>query len=110
MRMILVGMVMLFAAAADAHNAPSGFAYTRYCCNGDGTSGDCQRIPSKTVRPRAGGYEVTLLPGDHRLATRKHVFLIPQSQALESPDGAYHLCLFPSENRVRCFLAPPMSF
>jgi hypothetical protein len=54
MRMILVGMVMLFAAAADAHNAPSGFAYTRYCCNGDGTSGDCQRIPSKLFVPARG--------------------------------------------------------
>lgn len=108
--MMLAGMVIFFATVADAHDAPSGFAYEPYCCNGDGDSGDCQRISSKTVRPSPKGYEVTLLPGDHRLATRKHVFFIPQAKTMESPDGAYHLCLFPNEDTVRCFYAPPMSF
>lgn len=67
-------------------------------------------ISSKTVRPNLERYEVTLLPGDHRLATSRHVFSIPQSKVKESPDGAYHLCLFPDEDTVRCFYAPPMGF
>lgn len=110
MRMILAGMVVLFAAAADAHHAPSGFVYEPYCCNGNDESGDCQKIASETVQPSGDGYQVTLQPGDHRLATRKHVFLIPQSKAMNSPDGAYHLCLFPNEDTVRCFYAPPIGF
>ncbi|MBY5838569.1 hypothetical protein J3P71_22700 [Rhizobium leguminosarum] len=110
MRMILAAIGMAFATAAHAHHAPSGFTYERYCCNGDGDNGDCQRISSKTVHHREEGYEVTLLPGDHRLATRRHVFLIPQAQTRESPDGSYHLCLFPNEDTVRCFYAPPMGF
>ena len=110
MRMILAGIMLVVATAAHAHEAPSGFTYDPFCCNGDGDSGDCQRISSETVRPNHGGYEVTLLPGDHRLATRRHVFSIPQSLVKESPDGAYHLCLFPNEDTVRCFYAPPLSF
>ncbi|ULJ73660.1 hypothetical protein [Rhizobium gallicum] len=110
MRMLLAWIMIVFATAAQAHKAPSGFNYEPYCCNGNGDSGDCQRISSKTVRPGGGGYIVTLLPGDHRVVTRKHVFSIPQAETREFPDGAYHICLFPSENRVRCFFAPPMSF
>ena len=110
MRMILVVTVTAFATAAHAHHAPSGFTYEPYCCNGDDESGDCQQISSKTVRPSREGYEVTLLPGDHKLVTRRHVFLIPQAQTRESPDGAYHLCLFPNEDTVRCFYAPPLGY
>jgi hypothetical protein len=99
-----------FATAFHAHEAPSGFSYEPLCCNGDGDSGDCQRISSKTVRPGQEGYEVTLLPGDHRLATRRYVILIPQAQTRKSPDNAYHLCLFPNEDTVRCFYAPPLGF
>lgn len=110
MRMILAGIAIVFATAAEAHEAPSGFTYEPYCCNGDGHNGDCQQISSKTVRPVPKGFQVTLLPGDHRLATHKHVFFVPQTQTMESPDGAYHLCLFPNEYTVRCFYAPPMGF
>lgn len=102
--MLLARIMIVLATPAHAHQAPSGFNYEPFCCNGDGKSGDCQRISSKIVRPGDCGYIVTLLPGDHGLVTRKHVFSIPQAETRESPDGAYHLCLFPSENRVRCFL------
>lgn len=78
--MMLAAIGMAFATAAHAHHAPSGFTYEPYCCNGDGDSGDCQSISSKTVHLREKGYEVTLLPGDHKLATRRHVFLIPQAE------------------------------
>lgn len=108
--MILAAIGMALATAAHAHHAPSGFTYEPYCCNGDGDSGDCQSISPKTVRPREDGYEVTLLPGDHKLATRMHVFLIPQAETRESPDDSYHLCLFPNEDTVRCFYAPPLGF
>ncbi|WP_088937477.1 hypothetical protein [Rhizobium sp. N122] len=110
MRILLAGAMMMLATATHAHQAPSGFTYDPFCCNGDGENGDCQRISSKTVRPNNEGYEVTLLPGDHRLATRRHVFSIPQGEVKESPDGAYHLCLFPNEDTVRCFYAPPIGF
>lgn len=110
MRMLLAALMIAFATAGHAHQAQSGFTYEPFCCNGDGDSGDCQRISSKTVLPGPGGYEVTLLPGDHKLVTHRHVFLIPQAQTRESPDGDYHLCLYPNEDTVRCFYAPPLGF
>ncbi|XKM38408.1 hypothetical protein A4U53_005215 (plasmid) [Rhizobium ruizarguesonis] len=110
MRMLLAGIVIALATPAHTHQAPSGFTYEPYCCNGNGDSGDCQRIAFETVQPSGDGYQVTLQPGDHRLVTRKHVFFIPQSKAMNSPDGAYHLCLFPNEDTVRCFYAPPIGF
>lgn len=110
MRLFIAAIVLTFAGVAWGHDAPSGFAYEPYCCNGDGHTGDCQMIPSKTVRIVTEGFQVTLLPGDHRLATHKHIFFVPQKETMESPDGAYHLCLFPNENTVRCFYAPPVGF
>lgn len=99
-----------FCFRAYAHDAPSGWAYDPYCCNGDGETGDCQMIPSRTVKIVDGGYKITLEPGDHRLVTHLHVFVMPQRKTMHSPDGAYHLCLFPDENTLRCFYAPDMDY
>lgn len=110
-KIILAAICFLAAeAGASAHEMPSGFTYDRYCCNGDGRSGDCQMIPGTNVRIVREGYRVTLLPGDHRLVTRPHVYVVPQTRARPSPDGSYHLCLFPNEDTVRCFYAPPLEF
>ena len=49
-------------------------------------------------------------PGDHREITRNHIFMIPQRKTMRSPDGAFHLCLFPNEDTPRCFYAPDMDF
>ncbi|MBB6484202.1 hypothetical protein [Rhizobium lusitanum] len=101
--------LLLIAGPALAHDAPSGWSYDPYCCNGDGETGDCEMIPSRTVTIIPGGYRLTINPGDHHNVTRGHIFTLPQRRAMHSPDGAYHLCLFPDENTPRCFYAPDMS-
>ena len=102
--------ILALAGAAFAHDAASGWQYEQYCCNGDSHGGDCQMIPATAVRIIDGGYQVTLAPGDHRLATRRHIFRVPQDAARHSQDGEYHLCLYPTEDTPRCFYAPDMGF
>lgn len=113
LRNAIAAFSLLAAASAHAHDAPSGWNYPAVCCqgvNGPGGHGDCQKIDSKTVKPVSGGYQVTIGPGDHMLATREHVFFIPYEDVKESGDGDYHLCLWPTEDTARCFFSPPMSF
>ena len=111
MRVLLAAVFALTpVAAAEAHHAPSGFKYDAFCCNGDGETGDCQPIPSDDVTLEGANYKITLKAGDHRLATREHVVIVPQAKSFPSPDGLYHLCLFPNEDTLRCFYAPPMNF
>ena len=63
MRGILAFVFFLLSAAfALAHEAPSGWSYDPYCCNGDSKTGDCEMIPSRTVTIVPGGYRVTLNP------------------------------------------------
>lgn len=110
MRSILIGVMIAFASCAYGHDAPLGWRYEPYCCNGNDDNGDCQMIPTKSVKIVQGGYQVTLAPGDHRLVTRYHVFKLPQQTTRRSQDSAYHLCLFPDENTPRCFYAPDMGY
>ena len=99
------------AHEAMATNAqPLGWNYDGWCCNGDGHTGDCQVVSHKAVRSVKGGYQITLEPGDHRLVTKRHVFFKEERAARKSPDGMYHVCLYPTENQLRCFYAPPMGF
>jgi len=86
MRSILACVLIAFAPGALAHDAASGWAYDPFCCNGDSETGDCQMIPSKSVKVTPNGYRVTLVPGDHRLVTRYHVFLLPLTKAMQ-PDA-----------------------
>jgi hypothetical protein len=104
---------LLSARSAFGHDAPSNWSYPIVCCqgtSGPGGHGDCQKIDSKTVKPVSGGYQVSIGPGDHMLATRPHVFFIPYKDVKESGDSDFHLCLWPTEDTARCFFAPPMSF
>lgn len=112
MRLVLTVLFLLFAfsATALAHESHKGFKYESYCCNGDAETGDCQMIPTRSVRVTSDGYEVSLAPGDHPMVTRRHVFNWSQSQARRSEDGEYHLCLFPDEDTPRCFYAPDMGY
>jgi len=99
---------LLWATEARAHEAPSGMSYPPDCCQGtraDGT-GDCDPIPSSSVREIPGGWVITIGPGDHPLATKKHVFVKKYGEERRSTDGAYHICLWPDENTARCFLSP----
>jgi hypothetical protein len=89
------------------HESHGGMIYPAWCCNGTATTGDCQEIPTRTVKAIMGGFRVTLRPGDHRLVTKEHVFDIPQKEALPSSDGQYHICLYPNEDHRQCFMAPP---
>jgi hypothetical protein len=111
---LLVASVCHLSPAAHAHEAHSGggmaWKYDGFCCNGDSKSGDCQMISTKNVKVTDNGYEVYLGPGDHRMITRPHRFNMKQSQARRSQDEEYHICLYPTEDTLRCFYAPDMSF
>ena len=102
--------VLALAGPAIAHDAASGWQYEQFCCNGNSHNGDCQMIPARSVRIIKGGFQVTLAPGDHRLATRSHIFHLSQDAARRSQDGEYHLCLYPTEDTPRCFYAPDMGY
>jgi hypothetical protein len=115
MRAVLTGLMIAYAScvhatSAAAHEAMSGWKYDGFCCNGDNHTGDCQMISTRNVKIINGGYEIILGPGDHRMITRKHDFVLPQSEARRSKDSEYHLCLYPTEDTLRCFYAPDMSY
>lgn len=100
----------VLAGPAAGHEAPAGWTYDAYCCNGSTVTGDCQRIASARVRPVAGGWAVHLGPGDHRLVTRPHDYFKGHQETRKSQDGDFHACLFPSEDTLRCLYVPPMGF
>lgn len=115
MRVFLTGVMIACSAGfhagpARAHEAMSGFKYESYCCSGNNVTGDCQMIPTRSVKIIDGGYEIMIGPGDHRLITRPHDFKLPQSEARHSQDSQYHICLYPDEDTLRCFYAPDMSY
>lgn len=110
MKHILALIALLASVPAMAHDAPSGMKYDAWCCNGDNHTGDCQAVPARTVKVTSAGYVVTLVPGDHRLVTKPHEFTVLFNDARMSTDGEYHLCLYPTEDFMRCFYAPPMGF
>lgn len=109
---VLVGVFSSGAAIAHEAHSASGMTwkYDGFCCNGDSTTGDCQAIPTKSVKVVKGGYEVSLSAGDHRLVTRPHTFFVKQDDVRVSKDDDYHACLYPTEDTLRCFYAPPPSF
>lgn len=82
--------------------------YDPNCCNGNGMSGDCQAIPARAVKVVNGGYEITLLPGDHRLVTKPHTWFRKVEESRISKDDDFHACLYPDENTLRCFYALPL--
>lgn len=110
MKIVIIPIVAITAAfvagSASAHNAPMGWRYDGFCCNGDGHNGDCQQIPTQSVKVVKGGYEITLNPGDHRLVTKPHTFFVDQRNVRDSGDDYFHACLYPTEDTMRCFYAP----
>lgn len=107
MRRALALAVAMMAAPVLAHDAAMGWKYDGWCCNGDSMTGDCQNIPDRSVKVTPRGYQVTLDVGDHRLVTKRHEFLVTWDKVRPSGDSSYHACLFPSEDVLRCFYAPP---
>lgn len=109
---ISAAVVLFMGGVAFAHEAmptsgmPEGWRYPIWCCQGGNAHGDCQRIHHSTVKPVNGGYQVTLVPGDHPKVTKPQTYFIAQKDAKDSPDGEYHICLYPTEDKARCFFAP----
>ncbi|UJW74393.1 hypothetical protein [Rhizobium sp. SL42] len=110
MRSMITGILLVYSSCVYAHEPKSGWQYDAFCCNGNQHTGDCQMIPSQSVRIIKDGYLLTLGPGEHRLVTRRHIFNVPQVTTRRSEDSEYHLCLYPNEDTLRCFYAPDMSF
>ena len=96
-RTILAVLTMFAARPAQAH-----LWYSDYCCNGK----DCAPIRPEKVRAIAGGFLVTLYPGDHPQVTERQQFLIAYKDAILSQDNDFHICLYPTQRDMRCFYAP----
>lgn len=94
----------------SAHESPLGWNYPPYCCNGNGHTGDCAPIPKEAVKEVTGGTKITLMVGDHPMVTKPQEFFVPYADVKPSPDGMFHICLFPTEDHVRCFFAPDRGF
>lgn len=103
-RACIVLAVAFALLAIWVHPARGHEWYDPWCCSGK----DCERIASESVRPVDGGYVVTVLPGQHPMVTKPHTFMVPADKTRTSLDGDYHICLFPTENDMRCFYVPPM--
>ncbi len=80
--------------------------YDPYCCNGR----DCQPIPTQSVKVTPKGYLVILRPGEHTMVKRTVRHLVPFAKVKPSADRRYHACLFPNQDHIRCFYAPPVGF
>lgn len=107
---LLFAALLLLSGEAWGHG-PMGWSYPISCCNGNAEEGDCQSIPASSVKAVDGGYQVTLGPGDHHLVTKgPHSWLKSMSETRQSKDENYHACLYPNEETLRCFFAPPMGF
>jgi hypothetical protein len=89
-----------------AHHPEGPWAYPLACCFGDAQDGDCEKIPSGSVRETRNGYVVTLKPGDHHRVSRPHRYIVPYGSVIRSGDGDYHACLHPTEDNLNCFFAP----
>jgi len=116
-RPLLVLALSLFGFAASAHDVwinrgtyknPAG----EWCCGAE----DCGVVAPGAVKAGVGGYSlrgpVTYGQGVTGNAedgpTRQENIneLVPYSQSLPSPDGAYWRCKRP-DGTPRCFFAPP---
>lgn len=94
--------IALWADAARAHHAPTGWPYDEWCCSGF----DCHPIPDAAVQIVDRGYLVTLTRGQHPLVGEPITQLVPFAKARPSGDEHYHACVFPA-GTVRCLYVPP---
>lgn len=114
---ILAAALALSWGEAGAHEAPAsasmpeGWSFDGWCCNGNAVEGDCDRIPTSSVKPVNGGFKVTLRPGDHRLVTAPQSYpVFAQKDVRDAPDGYYYACLYPTQEKLRCLYGPAMGF
>ena len=116
LRALLVSVPIFFSTAALAHELwisrgsyknPAG----EWCCG----ASDCGIISSAAVQPIVGGYslrgdvvygfEATGNAADGPTWREPVNEVVPYSQSLPSPDGAYWRCKRPDGSN-RCFFAP----
>jgi hypothetical protein len=101
---VIAFLCFALAWSVKAHQAPSGWNYDPWCCN----SKDCAEIPDRAVKEVAGGWRITLQPGDHpQVKDRAVTHFLSAKEARPSPDGKFHLCLFPDAQTLRCGYAAP---
>ncbi|MBI4275567.1 MAG: hypothetical protein HY659_12800 [Rhizobiales bacterium] len=85
--------IVSFALAHDSWISRGAFKSpisNEWCCG----EGDCFVIPSDSVQMNGVGYELF------------GVEMVPFTEAMPSPDGAFWRCKRPDGSR-RCFFAPP---
>lgn len=100
---LLIGLsaMSLLPMLALAHQAPTGWSYSAYCCGGK----DCQPIAAENVEFREGGYLVTLPPGSHAMVQGETLHrLFSPDEVKMSGDGNWHACVV--VHRIRCLYAP----
>jgi len=100
--MLRIIVFLLFSIGATFSALAHGW-YDPVCCSGR----DCAPVPFDSVEITEDGYRVTLHPGDHLMVRSSVVHVVAYGDVLESKDDGFHACLFPDQNVMRCFYAPP---
>jgi len=95
---LLMTMMLCGTVSASAHSW-----YDPVCCS----ERDCAPIPYEAVEITDEGYLVTLHAGEHLMVSSTVVHVVAYADVLKSKDGEYHACLFPNQEVMRCFYAPP---
>jgi len=102
--LLIAGILLLALGAdfADAHEAPSGWAYPYACCSNK----DCREVssgPDGLVRERPEGYLI---------ATTGEVLAYSDRRVKQSRDGVYHWCSIAGadDGRTICLFVPPKAF
>jgi hypothetical protein len=101
--------IALCAIVASGNNALGHDWYSgttnragQNCCN----DYDCQLISGELVEEVRGGFRIRLKPGEHVMVTSPVDHFVPYRDMQASPDNKFHICLFPTQNQVRCFFGP----
>ena len=112
----ILAALLLPAATASAHDAPSGWSYPLSCCSGM----DCNEIPASRVRETANGYRISLGASDHVMLIAPENYSVPYTdgRVKVAPDGVYHACIsrqsivngVPIGGRLICLFTPPKGF
>lgn len=93
---VLIVVVLVLSWPVRAHQAPTGWAYSPFCCGGE----DCGPIAMTEVEATAYGWRIK--------ATGE---VIAYSTTREAPDGMFHRCTVKAgdpTSKTRCLYAPPM--
>ena len=101
---LLVGLVWLATSVVVAHEAETGWMYDTACCSGK----DCHHVAPQAVRATAEGWFVHLYPGDHPMATREVMFVIPfdSTKVRISGDQDFHVCIGSGGYSIYCIYVP----